>query len=188
MCIIQNYDLLPKEDEENTYSCKSLEVSVCPDCDSVLIYRDKRKRIMRCYNSEVWHVIIRRMKCPKCNCLHNEIPDCIVPYKQFAAEIIERKIDGNISGEDEILLEDQPCDKTVTRWYRWLKNITPELFEIIIKLLKNIIESHLASINKENLLLSIRQFGAGWISFISIALTKMKPLNSPLNISLSSPK
>ena len=41
--------------------------------------------------------LIRRLKCSNCGRLHRELPDCLVPYKHYASEVI--------SGAKEFLLE-----------------------------------------------------------------------------------
>ncbi len=68
-----------------------------------------------------WY-LIRRLKCSngKCGRLHNELPDCICPYKHYDAELIEDVADGVVSEEDRET-EDYPCAGTMKHWRWWLK-------------------------------------------------------------------
>ena len=118
---------------------------------------------MRWYNSEVHYIIVRRMKCTSCNKLHTELPDCLAPYKQYAAEIIENEIDGIVC-EDDICTEDRPCDKTVNRWNHWLFNLDPFILRSLFSILKSLINSFNTSRAPEETILSVRKFGAGWMN------------------------
>ena len=69
---------------------RSNERPSCPDCDSPLKAVGSRKRIIRRSDGERHTLIIRRLKCGKCGCLHHELPDIIVPYKRYDAETIEK--------------------------------------------------------------------------------------------------
>lgn len=67
-----------------------------------------------------WY-LIRRLKCTgnKCGRLHNELPDCLFPYKHYDAGLIEDVADGVVSEEDTET-EDYPCDGTMKHWRWWL--------------------------------------------------------------------
>ena len=39
--------------------------------------------------------LIRRLKCSNCGRLHRELPDCLVPYKHYASEVISGVLDGS---------------------------------------------------------------------------------------------
>ena len=96
------------------------EKPVCPFCRTELIYRDSRKRIYKQEGGTKEHIRIRRLKCPTCECLHNELPDVLVPYKHYAAEVICGVIDEVITGDD-LDSEDYPCFLTMYRWVCWLR-------------------------------------------------------------------
>ena len=57
-----------------------------------------------------WH-LIRRLKCSndKCGRLHNELTDCLCPYKHYDAGLIEDVADGAVS-EADTETEDYPCE------------------------------------------------------------------------------
>ena len=66
--------------------------------------------------------LIRRLKCSNgiCGRLHNELPDCICPYKHYDAGLIEDVADGVVSEEDRET-EDYPCMGTMKHWRWWLQ-------------------------------------------------------------------
>jgi hypothetical protein len=44
-------------------------------------------------------LIIRRLYCEKCDAIHHELPDCLVPYKRYSAEVIEDVVNGKPNKE-----------------------------------------------------------------------------------------
>ena len=91
----------------------------CPECRGTLAYRDSRKRILRREGGIRQWVVIRRFRCCQCGRLHNELPDCMVPYKHYHAEVISGVLDGVVSPED-LESEDYPCAETMRLWIQWL--------------------------------------------------------------------
>lgn len=65
---------------------------------------------------------IRRLKCTndKCGRLHNELPDCLCPYKHYDAGLIEDVLDGVVSEQDRET-EDYPCEGTMKHWRWWMQ-------------------------------------------------------------------
>ena len=82
----------------------SKEESICPCCGSPLKYRDSRRRVHKIAGGDKEWYLIRRLKCTgdKCGRLHNELPDCICPYKHYDAGLIEDVADGVVSEEDTL--------------------------------------------------------------------------------------
>ena len=64
--------------------------------------------------------LIRRLKCSSCGKLHRELPDCLVPYKHYASEVISGVLDGIVTPEDDDSA-DYPCEMTMRRWHYWLE-------------------------------------------------------------------
>lgn len=64
---------------------------------------------------------IERMQCTSDGCrrLHSALPDCVVPYKHYASEVIAGVLDGIITSDDAED-EDYPCEATMFRWKHWL--------------------------------------------------------------------
>ena len=89
--------------------------SNCPQCGGQLKYYDSVKRIVRTKNCMANKIIIKRLKCINCGRVHREIPDCVLPYKQYEADIIFGVIEGLITS-DTLGFEDYPCEMTMLRW------------------------------------------------------------------------
>jgi hypothetical protein len=120
MVIISGYRL--EYNQKNDIFVNSEEDSVCPLCGSPLKRRDSRRRVHRTAGGKKQWYLINRLKCTnkKCHKLHNELPDCIVPYKQYGEEIIEDVIEEVIT-PDDLETEDYPCEETMNHWKWWLE-------------------------------------------------------------------
>lgn len=88
---------------------------ICPDCGGVLKHYDSVQRVVRTKRRGTKRVKIRRMRCPACGKLHRELPDDILPHKQYEAEIINGVLEGLITS-DTLGYEDYPCEMTMIRW------------------------------------------------------------------------
>lgn len=57
----------------------------------------RRKRVLLAGDGVKSYLLIRRLRCENasCNRIHHELPDCIVPYKRYGAEVIEKIISGD---------------------------------------------------------------------------------------------
>ena len=62
-----------------------------------------------------------RRKCTNDGCrrIHTVLPDCLVPYKHYASEVIAGVLDEVITPDDADT-EDYPCEATMHRWKHWL--------------------------------------------------------------------
>lgn len=89
--------------------------STCPTCCGDLKYYDKVQRIVRTKGRASKWVELRRFKCVKCGAVHRELPDDILPYKQYEAEVIRGVLEGFITS-DTLGFEEYPCDMTMIRW------------------------------------------------------------------------
>lgn len=89
--------------------------SLCPKCGGRLRYFDSVKRIIRTKARLTEWLDIRRLRCTDCNSLHRELPEDLLPYKQYESEIIIGVLDGLITCET-LGFEDYPCEMTMTRW------------------------------------------------------------------------
>lgn len=76
---------------------------------------------MKLEGGEKCFIHMERMQCTNkgCNRLHNALPDKLVPYKHYAADIISGVLDGVITPAD-LEDEDYPCEATMLRWKHWL--------------------------------------------------------------------
>ena len=93
----------------------SINESKCPLCDSELKYYDCVQRIVRTKGGKTKRVYLRRLRCVCCGSLHRELPDYILGYKQYDANIIQGVVEGLITPET-LGYEDYPCEMTMKRW------------------------------------------------------------------------
>lgn len=92
-------------------------VVTCPNCGGGLKHYDSVNRYVRGRRGIKKQVKIRRLRCIKCGKIHRELPELVVPYKQYDAEIIKGVKEGYITPE-VIGYEDYPCEVTMDRWKR----------------------------------------------------------------------
>ena len=58
--------------------------------------RDSRKRKAKNAEGKIYVFSLRRLKCPNCNSIHLELPDCIEPNKHYFKLTIENTLSNNI--------------------------------------------------------------------------------------------
>ena len=88
---------------------------VCQICGTTLKYYDSVSRIVRSRARKTDYVKVPRFRCPHCGEIHRKLPENILPYKQYEAEIIRGVIEGLITCET-YGFEDYPCEMTMMRW------------------------------------------------------------------------
>lgn len=88
---------------------------ICPDCGGKLKYYDRVPRILRTIGRTTTYIQMRRLRCTVCGKVHRELPDSVLPYKQYEAEIVRGVTEGLITCET-LGYEDYPCEKTMQRW------------------------------------------------------------------------
>lgn len=96
----------------------SVTSHICPVCQSIMHYRDSRKRIRKTEGGIKEFLVIRRFRCEHCHSYHVELPDCLVPFKHYEAEVISGVLDGVVSSAD-LDAEDYPSLSTILRWLQW---------------------------------------------------------------------
>lgn len=113
---------------------------------------------------------IERRVCKECGRSHRLLPNDLVPYKQYGAEVIEKVIDDDyeLSEEESLKYEDYPCDMTVQRWKIWaeelIKNAEGQMRLVAHRVLDFSYE-FLGS--TESLLKGIKKFAnRGWLTFV----------------------
>lgn len=90
---------------------------ICPFCQGNLRYRDSRPRIRKKEGGRKEQLMIRGFRCSNCHSYHNELPDCLVPYKHYETEVISGVLDKIITQED-LDSEDYPSFGTMLRWFQ----------------------------------------------------------------------
>ena len=74
--------------------------------------RGTRQRVLYKNDEDRQILVFRRLYCQECKRIHHELPDCIVPYKRYSADVIENIINNQT--------EAAPCpDDTVRRIRGW---------------------------------------------------------------------
>ena len=87
---------------KTAFFVKSSEnVPGCPCCGGQLRYRDSRLRIRKHEGGGRDFLSIRRFRCTACESYHNELPDVLLPYKHYEAEVISGVIDGIVTPHDQ---------------------------------------------------------------------------------------
>ena len=116
--IVSKYRLECKEDFF-VVSENSEEKAICSFCGGTLRRRDTRRRVYKEAGGKKSWFLINRLKCTnkECGKLHNELPDCIVPYKHYGSEIIEDVLD-EVVGPDDLETENYPCEGIMKHWNR----------------------------------------------------------------------
>lgn len=74
---------------------------------------------MKIEGGHKYFIRIERLKCEGCHRLHNALPDILVPYKHYTAEVISGALDETITAGD-LESEDYPCKMTIKNWQHWL--------------------------------------------------------------------
>lgn len=87
----------------------------CPKCGGTLSYYDSVKRIIRTKRRITKYIHIRRLRCNNCRTIHRELKACLLPYKQYEAELIFGFLEGLINS-DTLGYENYPCETTMFRW------------------------------------------------------------------------
>lgn len=144
----------------------SVTTHTCPVCNEELRYRDSRIRIRKREGGVVDKLRIRRFYCSKCDAYHNELPDCLVPYKHYDAEVISGVLDGIVC-EKDLDSEDFPSVSTMRRWIQWFnenrERMEGYLREVTLKVLDKGEEILYSSVS---LLESIRKSRTNWLEQI----------------------
>ena len=90
---------------------------MCYVCGNKMKIIGSRRRTVKDISGEQYVFSLRRMKCEKCNAIHTEIPDCIIPYKQYSRDAINTAIKEQC---DYYTMEDSTI-------FRWKKQNKPDL-------------------------------------------------------------
>jgi hypothetical protein len=105
---------------------KSTEQIPCPCCGGKLKVIGSRKRRYHKKAGELIELIIRRLRCSKCNKIHHELPDNLIPYKRYDSESIQAVVAHNDN------LDVAVDNSTITRWRRWFKAMSPHFIGCLI--------------------------------------------------------
>ncbi len=156
MIITKNYKLVWNGKKNIVQFCGAKE-PVCPSCSAFLKPHDRRKRIVKQYGGKRVYVYIRRLKCEVCGKLHNELPNFLIPYKHYAAEVVENAVDGAVTAE-YMLAEDYHCEYTMKLWKHWA-------WGMIERVRKNL-KCKAREGTEKDIWESVLQLRAGWLPMV----------------------
>mgnify|MGYP003161019235 CR=1 FL=1 len=72
--------------KKNYYIIICDEENLCPDCERKMKIIGSRKRTVKDISGEEYIFSLRRMRCEECHIIHTEIPNCMIPHKQYSKE------------------------------------------------------------------------------------------------------
>ena len=96
-----------------------MEQNFCPYCQSELKPYDRRDRKCRDENGDWQVLVIRRLRCqnPRCQRIHAELPDFLVPYKRYQVGVIAAVL--------AVTARIAPLEESTRQrwrtWYGWLR-------------------------------------------------------------------
>jgi hypothetical protein len=96
---------------------RSEEQNYCSCCNGPLEVIGSRRRKYISDTGEKIALIIRRLRCKRCDRVHHELPDILVPYKRYCRESIEATITGNVP------LTVAADESTILRWRSWFRGL-----------------------------------------------------------------
>lgn len=82
--------------EKNYLIIVNQDKRVCPDCGSPVSVRSSYPRKVKDASGEERLFRLRLLKCPIYEKMHAEIPDCMLTFKHYSAEVIEKVLSGEI--------------------------------------------------------------------------------------------
>lgn len=92
-------------------------ITNCPNCGGSLRFYDMVSRVVRTKNRDTSKIYMRRLRCSKCNRVHRELPEVVMPYKQYETILVESVMDEIIT-PSTFGYEDYPCEATMKRWIK----------------------------------------------------------------------
>jgi hypothetical protein len=102
---------------KRVFFVRSKEQSICPCCGGKLKVIGSRHRGCIKDSGENMDLIIRRLSCLKCNRIHHELPDILIPYKRHGSFSIESVLSESI----ELAV---PADEsTIRSWRIWFQSM-----------------------------------------------------------------
>lgn len=81
---------------------------ICPNCGGKLKFYDVAPRRVLEYEREASYISVRRLVCTNCKRVHRELPEGVLPYKHYSADVIfKSRLE---------FIDDYPCELTLKRW------------------------------------------------------------------------
>ena len=129
MISVANYETKYDEDKQVSY-IDAIGALICPACDSFeLIKKGWRRRQLILLIGTLMVLMVRRVKCKKCNRIHHVLPDIVVPYKRHDAETINKILEGD---PKETLCE----ESTINRFKLWWTSIKLYVLTVAVSVIE----------------------------------------------------
>lgn len=148
----------------------SEEDAICPECGSPLCRRDRKLRVHKEAGGRKSWFAINRLRCSneQCGRLHNELPDCMIPYKHYGAGIIEDVVD-EVVGPDDPETEDYPCEATMKHWKWWLSRNEANINGQMRSMAQRLLDLDIGFLkSSESLLEELRRrISPGWLPVVT---------------------
>ena len=148
----------------------SEEDTICPECGSPLCRRDRKLRVHKEAGGKKSWFAINRLKCTneKCRRLHNELPDCMIPYKHYGSDIIEDVVD-EVIGADDPGTENYPCEATMKHWKWWISQNEANINGQMRSMLHHLLDLDMEFLKSgESLLKELKErISPGWLSVVA---------------------
>ena len=107
---------------------RSEEQNTCPCCSGLLEVIGSRRRRYINEAGEKIGLIIRRLRCERCDRVHHELPDILVPYKRYGRESIETAVTGNVT------LTVTADESTIYRWRSWFRGLVNHFLGCLVSI------------------------------------------------------
>ena len=89
---------------------------MCPKCgkEECRKYGSVKRKVLTKYRESKW-IRVQRWQCKSCGFVWRDLPDDILPFKQYEREMVEGVREGLIDS-DILGFEEYPCEMTMRRW------------------------------------------------------------------------
>ena len=168
MVIISKYRL--EHNKEKIFLVISEEDTICPECGSPLCRRDRKLRVHKEAGGKKSWFAINRLQCTneKCRRLHNELPDCMIPYKHYGSDIIEDVVD-EVVGSDDLGTEDYPCEGIMKHWKWWISQNEANIGGQMRSMLHHLMDFDIKFLkSSDSLLKELKgRISPGWLSVVT---------------------
>jgi hypothetical protein len=108
---------------------------------------------------------IRRLKCLACGHVHRELPDFVLPFKNYDSQTVQETLD---SSPDNCCNAD---DSTMRRWQSSWELSKNALIALLMSYYLSLTKSTVSLLGFENILAKIRAEQKNWLSFVLRLLT-----------------
>lgn len=126
-----------------------------------------KERKVRDGSGECKRFIVRRLRCKQCEKIHHELPDLIVPYKRYGADVIE---EATLPTTHLTVAADE---STIYRWRYWFFQLIDYWFFILQSLLVQSQVNETSAIDLSSRQLPVHErigqwfgVGGGWLAKI----------------------